>query len=156
MKNWITISNILLGLGSIILSCAFFNFLILTRLLYFRADYALYLLTPLFFLAVIAYIVGFLDYFLRKKPIIQERNAVKPMKHRFSNITNPFLGLHLGAFSTPILLATQLGQVYFSRFDSGNLTFIFGVPSPMLISVLGGVTIGTVALLILYVLNRRD
>jgi len=111
---------------------------------------ALTVVTPLLIFAAIAYVVGFLDYYTGRKP--QYRNKIqKPMKRQFSKYANPFWGLHIGAFTSPILLAIQLGQVYFSRFESGNLTFIFGVPSPMFYSIIGGAMVGIVALLILYV-----
>ena len=150
MKNWITIRNIILGLGSVFLSCAIFNFLILTRLSSFRVDYALTLVTPLLIFASIAYVVGFLDYYAGRKPqftnIMQE-----PMKRQFSKYANPFWGLHIGAFVTPVLLALQLVNVSYSGFGGSNLTFIMGVPSPMFYSVIGGAIVGIIALLVLYV-----
>jgi len=154
MNNWLTIRNIILGIGSVSLSFAFFNFLILTRLTSFRVDYALTLVTPLLIYASIAYVVGFLDYYTGKKP--QYRNKTqKPMKHQFSKYANPFWGLHIGAFVTPVLLALHLVNVSYSGFGGSNLTFILGIPSPMFYSVIGGATVGIVVLLINYTLSTR-
>ena len=150
MNNWITIRNICLGLGSVFLSCALFTFLILTRMSSFRVDYALTLVTPLLICASIAYVVGFLDYYTGKKP--QYRNKIqKPMKRQFSKYANPFWGLHIGAFVTPVLLALQLVNVSYSGFGGSNLTFISGVPSQVFVSLIGGAIVGIVALLVLYV-----
>ena len=152
-----TIRNVILGLGSVSLSWGLFNFLIVTRLSThpYSAFMALATFMPLFFLAALAYIVGFLDYYDKKRSAIKERNTVKLLKRQFLKYANPFWGLHIGAFTTPLLFAIQLGQVYFSRFDSGNLTFIFGVPSPMFYSVIVGAMVGIVVSVILYVLSTR-
>jgi hypothetical protein len=152
-----TIRNVILGLGSVFLSCGLFNFLIVTRLSThpYSTYMALTTFIPLFFLAALAYIVGFLDHYTRKRSTMKERNTVKPLKSQFLKYADPFWGLHIGAFSIPVLFAIQLNQVYFSRFDSGNLTFIFGIPSPMFYSVIGGATVGIFVLLINYILSAR-
>lgn len=96
------------------------------------------------------YAVGFLDYFTGKENTIQKQNTVKTMRHQFSNYANPSWSLHIGAFSTPILLALQLGLGF-----KDNMIFIFGVPSPMFVSVIAGVVVGVVTLVLFYAWNNR-
>ena len=156
MNNWITISNIFLGLGSVSLSCALFNFLILTQLTShpYPIYIALTLLMPLFILTILAYVVGFLDYFARKRNTTREQNTVKTTRRHFSRYTNPSWSLHIGAFSTPVLLALQLGETY-SRFSDNNIIFILGIPSPMFVSVIAGAGVGLISLALLYFWNHR-
>ena len=152
MKNWITISNILFGLGSVFLSCALFNFLILTSLMtpVYPAFMALPMQTPLFLLSALAYLVGFLDYFAGKENIIQKQNTAKPIRRQFSNYTNPLWAVHIGAFSTPASLALQLGLSF-----KDNMTIIFGTPSPMFASIITGAVVGLISLALLYFWNHR-
>ena len=151
MNNW-KASYILLGFGSVFLSCALFNFLILTSLTSPRypAFMALPIQTPWFILAALAYVVGFVDYFAGKEKTTQEQNTAKPMRRQFSNHTNPLWSLHIGAFSTPVSLVLQLGLGF-----KDNMIYILGVPSPMFVSVIAGAVVGLISLAILYFWNHR-
>jgi hypothetical protein len=106
--------------------------------------------TPLFLLSALAYLVGFLDYFARKENIIQKQNTAKPKRRQFSNYINPLWSLHIGAFSIPASLASQLGLGF-----KDNMIFIFGVPSPMFVSVIAGAVVGLISLTLLYFWNHR-
>jgi hypothetical protein len=96
------------------------------------------------------YVVGFLDYFARKENKIHEQNTEKPTRRQFSNHINPLWSLHIGAFSTPVSLASQSGLGF-----KDNITFIFEVPSPMFVSVIAGAAVGLISLTLLYFWNHR-
>jgi hypothetical protein len=152
LKSWLSISKILLGLVSVSLSCALFNFLILTSLMtpVYPAFMALSMQTPWFILATIACVVGFVDYFAGRENTTREQNTVKPIRRQFSNYINPLWSLHIGAFSTPVLLALQLGLGF-----KDNMTIIFGTPSPMFASIIAGAVVGLLTLILIYVWNHH-
>ena len=116
----------------------------------YPAFMALPMQTPLFLLSALAYLVGFLDYFTGKEDTIQKQNTVKSISRQFSNYTNPLWAVHIGAFSTPVLLAQQLGLGF-----KDNMTIIFGTPSPMFASIITGAVVGLISLALLYFWNHR-
>jgi uncharacterized membrane protein len=111
---------------------------------------ALPMLSPLLIVAALAYIVGFFDYFAGKENKIQNQNTAKPMRRQFLKYINPLWSLHIGAFCIPVLLAVQLSLGF-----KDNIIFIFGVPSPMFVSVIAGTLVGLISLTLLYFWNHR-
>jgi hypothetical protein len=152
LNDWKTICNILLVLGSVFLSWALFNFLVLISLQspVYPAFMALPMLTPLLIVAALAYVVGFLGHFAGKENKIQEQNTAKPIRRQFSNYINLLWSLHIGAFSTPILLALQLSLGF-----NDNMIFIFGIPAPIFFSIIAGAVVGLISLTLLYFRNNR-
>ena len=103
---------------------------------------ALPMVTPLLIVAILAYVVGAVDYFAGKEKTLQEQNTVKPIGRKFSKYVNPLWSIHIGTFSTPVILAFQMGLGFKSYLT-------------MFVSISAGVAIGLICLAQLYVWNPR-
>jgi len=98
------------------------------------------MVTPLLIVAILAYVVGAVDYFAGKEKTLQEQNTIKPIRRKFSKYVNPLWSIHIGAFSTPVILVFQIGLGFRSYLT-------------MFVSISTGIAVGLICLALLYFWN---